>query len=212
MYRRWGKRLLDLIIALPAAILLSPMLGIVAMLVRAKLGTPILFRQTRPGLDGQPFSVYKFRTMTDTRDAVGRLLPDAERLTRVGRFLRSTSLDELPELLNVVKGEMSLVGPRPLLIQYLERYTPRQRRRLEVKPGLTGWAQIHGRNSATWDKRFEQDVWYVNHCSLATDLRIILVTPFVLMRGDGGLDTAWQLGEYMGPESEPNRDGRISDQ
>src|SRR5512139_2787118 len=160
MYRRFGKRSFDLLLTMPLLVLLSPVLAFVALSVWVRLGSPVLFRQRRPGLKGRPFTIYKFRTMTDARDAQGHLLPDTERLTRFGRFLRSTSLDELPELFNVLKGEMSLVGPRPLLMQYLERYTPEQAQRLEMRPGLTGWAQINGRNAITWEQKFELDIWY----------------------------------------------------
>jgi lipopolysaccharide/colanic/teichoic acid biosynthesis glycosyltransferase len=172
MYRRIGKRIFDLILVVPALVLLSPLLAVIALLVRVKIGAPVLFRQQRPGLHGQPFTILKFRTMTDARDADGRLLPDEKRLTSFGRWLRSTSLDELPELLNVLWGDMSLVGPRPLRMRYLERYTPEQMRRHDVLPGLTGWAQINGRNAISWDERFKLDVWYVDHCSLLLDLRI----------------------------------------
>ncbi|MBX2997199.1 MAG: sugar transferase [Caldilineaceae bacterium] len=175
-YRRKGKRIFDLLIAIPVLILLSPVLGILALLVRVKLGSPVLFRQQRPGLHGKPFIMVKFRTMTDARDAQGKLLPDAERLTLLGRFLRSTSLDELPELWNVVKGDMSLVGPRPLLMQYLERYTPEQARRHEVRPGVTGWAQVNGRNALSWEEKFDLDIWYVENCSLQLDIKIIFRT------------------------------------
>jgi lipopolysaccharide/colanic/teichoic acid biosynthesis glycosyltransferase len=160
-------------------------LALVAMLVRLTLGSPILFRQQRPGLHGQPFTIYKFRTMTDACDAQGNLFPDAERLTPFGRFLRSTSLDELPELLNVLKGNMSLVGPRPLLMQYMDRYTPAQRRRHEVKPGITGWAQVKGRNAITWEEKFALDVWYVDHQSLWLDLKIIVLTTWKILKREG---------------------------
>jgi len=164
---------------------LSPILVVVATLVRFKLGKPILFRQQRPGLQGKPFLVYKFRTMTEARDAQGNLLPDGERLTPLGRFLRSTSLDELPELINVLKGEMSLVGPRPLLMQYLERYTPEQMCRHEVKPGITGWAQVNGRNALTWEQKFALDLWYVDHQSLWVDLKIMALTIWKILRREG---------------------------
>jgi lipopolysaccharide/colanic/teichoic acid biosynthesis glycosyltransferase len=157
-------------------VVLSPILLLVALLVRFTLGSPILFRQVRPGIHGVPFVLYKLRTMADVRDAAGQLLPDAERLTRIGRFLRSTSLDELPELLNVLKGDMSLVGPRPLLMQYLDRYTPEQMRRHEVRPGITGWAQVNGRNAISWEQKFALDIWYVENSSLWLDLEIILLT------------------------------------
>jgi len=166
-------------------VLLLPPLALVALLVRVKLGSPVLFRQLRPGLRCQPFTLYKFRTMTDARDAQGRLLPDAERLTRLGRFLRSTSADELPELFNVLKGDMSLVGPRPLLMQYLDRYTPEQMRRHEVKPGITGWAQVNGRNAITWEQKFALDVWYVDHRSLGLDLKILALTLWKTLRREG---------------------------
>lgn len=185
MCRMLGKRLLDLALTIPALILLAPLFVLLALLVRLRLGSPVLFRQQRPGLCGQPFTLFKFRTMTDARDAQGHLLPDANRLTRFGRFLRSTSLDELPELFNVLKGEMSLVGPRPLLMQYLERYTPEQVRRHEVKPGLTGWAQVNGRNALTWEQKFALDVWYVDHWSLWLDLSIILLTAWKVLIREG---------------------------
>lgn len=181
MYRRSGKRLFDLAVTIPALIVLSPLLLTVALLVRWKLGAPVLFRQQRPGLHGKPFTTYKFRTMTDARDAKGNLLPDGERLTPLGRFLRKTSLDELPELFNVLKNEMSLVGPRPLLMDYLERYTPEQNRRHEVLPGITGWSQINGRQGLPFSKRLELDCWYVDHTDFWLDLRILLMTiPEVL--------------------------------
>jgi sugar transferase EpsL len=185
LYRQVGKRLLDLILTIPALILLAPLLALIALLVRLTLGSPIFFRQQRPGLHGQPFTIYKFRTMTDACDAQGNLFPDAERLTPFGRFLRSTSLDELPELLNVLKGNMSLVGPRPLLMQYMDRYTPAQRRRHEVKPGITGWAQVKGRNAITWEEKFALDVWYVDYQSLWLDLKIIVLTTWKILKREG---------------------------
>jgi lipopolysaccharide/colanic/teichoic acid biosynthesis glycosyltransferase len=185
MYKLAGKRLLDLLLGIPALMALAPLMALVALLVRIKLGAPVLFRQQRPGLDGRPFTMLKFRTMTDARDASGSLLPDAQRLTTFGRFLRSTSLDELPELLNVLQGDMSLVGPRPLLMQYLERYTPEQRRRHEVKPGITGWAQVNGRNALSWEEKFSHDVWYVVHCSLRLDLYILCLTVWKIVRREG---------------------------
>lgn len=185
LYRRLGKRLFDLSIAVPASILLLPVWLVVALLVRVKLGAPVFFRQQRPGLNGQSFTIYKFRTMTDARDASGQIRPDAERLTKFGRFLRSTSLDELPELFNVLKGEMSIVGPRPLLMQYLERYTPQQARRHEVRPGITGWAQINGRQTILFSQRLEFDVWYVEHMSLLLDLKIITLTIPRALRSSG---------------------------
>ena len=183
MYRRYGKRLLDIRVALPALLLLIPAFGVVALLVRLRLGRPILFRQPRPGLHGKDFLLRKFRTMTNSRGPHGNLLPDQQRLTPLGSFLRSTSLDELPTLSNVFAGEMSLVGPRPLLMQYLDRYTPEQMRRHEVKPGITGWAQVNGRNATTWEERFAYDLWYVEHQSLWLDIKILLLTLWrVLVR------------------------------
>ncbi|MEW6093209.1 MAG: sugar transferase, partial [Chloroflexota bacterium] len=160
-----GKRLFDLIAASLVLLVFSPLLLVLALLVWAAHGTPVLFRQQRPGYKGRPFRIYKFRTMTDRRASDGTLLPDAERLTRLGRFLRAASLDELPEFFNVLRGEMSLVGPRPLLMQYLERYSPEQMRRHDVIPGITGWAQVNGRNALTWDEKFALDLWYVDHWS-----------------------------------------------
>lgn len=185
MYRTFGKRLLDLALTIPALILLSPVLTLLAILVRLKLGSPILFRQQRPGLHGQPFSILKLRSMTDARDADGNLLPDSERLTRLGRFLRKTSMDELPQFWNVLKGDMSLVGPRPLFMEYLPYYTERERQRHKVRPGITGLAQISGRNRLTWDKRLELDVQYVERQTLTLDLYILLVTVWkVIARSD----------------------------
>ena len=185
MYSPTLKRLFDLLVTIPALLVLAPFLLLLALLVRLKLGAPVLFRQQRPGLHGKPFTLYKFRTMTDARDAQGHLLPDAQRLTAFGRFLRSSSLDELPEFFNVLKGEMSLVGPRPLLMQYLDRYTPEQARRHEVRPGITGWAQVNGRNALTWEEKFALDVWYVDHASLWLDLKIIALTVWKLLTREG---------------------------
>jgi sugar transferase EpsL len=175
-YRRIGKRIFDLVITIPALVLLSPVLITVGLMVRFKLGSPVLFSQQRPGLNGKPFSMFKFRSMTNTRDAQGNLLPNEDRLTDFGRFLRKTSLDELPEFWNVLAGDMSLVGPRPLLIQYLELYTPEQARRHDVPPGITGWAQINGRNAISWEEKFAYDVWYVDNLSFILDLKIIGLT------------------------------------
>ncbi len=180
-----SKRLLDLILSIPGLLLISPVLIVLALLVRLFHGSPILFRQVRPGYCSRPFPVYKFRTMTDARDGWGNLLPDAERLTTLGRFLRSTSLDELPELFNVLRGDMSLVGPRPLLIQYLERYSPEQARRHDVLPGITGWAQINGRNALTWEDKFRLDVWYVDHRSFWLDANILLLTFWKVLKREG---------------------------
>ncbi len=179
------KRLFDVVVAGVALLLLSPVLLATALLVRVKLGSPVLFAQVRPGLHGKPFRMVKFRSMTDERDASGVLLPDAQRLPPFGRFLRASSLDELPELWNVLQGDMSLVGPRPLLMEYLPLYTPEQARRHEVRPGITGWAQVNGRNAISWDEKFRLDVWYVDHRSLALDLRIIAMTVARLLRPHG---------------------------
>ena len=181
----FSKRLFDLALTLPAVIVLAPVLTLIAFLARINLGSPVLFAQKRPGFGGKPFWLYKFRTMTDARDAKGELLPDAERLTRFGRFLRSASLDELPELFNVLKGDMSLVGPRPLLMQYLERYTPEQARRHEALPGITGWAQVNGRNAITWEEKFKLDVWYVDNQSLPLDIKIIFMTIWKIFKREG---------------------------
>ena len=179
------KRLFDLILVLPSLILIAPGIGVISLLVWISMGRPVLFRQQRPGKGGKPFVMYKFRTMLDKRDGAGNLLPDEVRITWIGRLLRSTSLDELPELFNVLKGDMSLVGPRPLLMQYLGRYTPEQARRHEVKPGLTGWAQVNGRNAITWEEKFRLDVWYVDHRSLWLDLKIIAMTVLKVIRREG---------------------------
>jgi sugar transferase EpsL len=179
------KRIFDLAVAVPLLIVLSPVLAFIGILVRMRIGAPVLFRQARPGKNGKPFTIYKFRTMTDERDEDGKLLPDRERLTRLGQFLRKTSTDELPEFCNVISGEMSIVGPRPLLMQYLDRYTPGQARRHEVKPGITGWAQVNGRNAITWEQKFEYDVWYVDHQSPGLDLKIMAMTILSILRREG---------------------------
>ena len=179
------KRAIDIGGASIGIVFCSPVLISIAWLVRIKHGSPILFRQQRPGLHGNSFTLYKFRTMTDACDADGNLLPDAERLTSFGRFLRRTSLDELPELFNVLKGDMSLVGPRPLLMHYLELYTPEQARRHEVRPGITGWAQIHGRNAVSWEEKFRLDVWYVDNVSLWLDLKILFLTVWKVVKREG---------------------------
>ena len=207
MYRAFGKRLLDLCLTIPALVLLSPVFVLVAILVRIKLGAPIFFRQRRPGRLGEPFTLLKFRTMTDARDTQGNALPDAERLTGFGKFLRSTSLDELPELINVLKADMSLAGPRPLLIEYLKLYTPEQMRRHEVKPGITGWAQINGRNLLSWEQRFEMDVWYADHYSLRLDLKILSLTLWKVIRREGiSQEGHATQSNFMGTtESSPQR-------
>ena len=179
------KGLFDLFLAAAALVVLAPMLVALALAVRLAIGTPILFNQQRPGLHGRPFTIYKFRTMSDARDAAGGLLPDAERLGWFGKFLRTTSLDELPELINVLRGEMSIVGPRPLLMEYLPRYSAEQMRRHDVLPGITGLAQINGRNAASWPRKFELDVWYVDHRSMWLDLKIIAVTVWKVLKRDG---------------------------
>lgn len=179
------KRLFDLIAASLGLLVLGLPLLVLAWLVWRKLGSPVLFAQVRPGLNGKPFRMVKFRTMTDARDASGALLPDAQRLTPFGRFLRASSLDELPELLNVLKGEMSLVGPRPLLMEYLPLYSPEQARRHEVRPGITGWAQVNGRNAISWTDKFALDVWYVDHRSLWLDVRILWLTVRKVLVRDG---------------------------
>lgn len=177
MYRRYVKRGVDFAVALVALICLSPLLIVVTVWLHfANKGAGAFFLQERPGKDAKIFRIIKFKTMTDERDAAGNLLPDAERLTRIGRFVRSTSIDELPQLINVLKGDMSLIGPRPLLIQYLPLYSPEQARRHEVRPGITGWAQCHGRNAISWTEKFKLDVWYVDHVSFLTDIKVIITT------------------------------------
>lgn len=178
------KRLMDIAGALCGLLVLGPVILLLALLVRVKLGSPVLFRQVRPGMDGRAFQMAKFRTMTDARDASGDLLPDADRLTGFGQFLRSSSLDELPELWNVLKGDMSLVGPRPLLMEYLPLYSRRQARRHEVRPGVTGWAQINGRNALSWEEKFELDVWYVENRTLWLDIKILIMTVWKVLKKD----------------------------
>jgi sugar transferase EpsL len=180
-----SKRIFDLLAATLGLLIISPVLLIVALLVRIRHGSPVLFGQKRPGLRGGPFQIYKFRTMTNARAADGSLLPDEHRLTPLGRFLRASSLDELPELFNVLRGEMSLVGPRPLLMQYLDRYSPEQARRHEVLPGITGWAQVNGRNALTWEDKFKLDVWYVDHWSFWLDLKILFLTVWKVFKREG---------------------------
>ncbi len=201
-YSGFCKRLLDLGVAATLLVLLAPLMLLVACLVRWNLGSPALFRQPRAGLGGRIFTLYKFRSMRDARDGQGRPLPDDQRLTAFGRKLRSWSLDELPQLWNIVRGDMSLIGPRPLLVDYLPRYSPRQARRHEVRPGITGWAQVHGRNEVSWPKRFELDVWYVDHCSLATDLRILVQTVVCVLsrRGVSAYNQA-TMSEFLGNDS-----------
>ena len=179
------KRVLDLIVSSVGLILFSPIFAAIALMVWITMGSPVLFRQLRPGLHGKPFTIFKFRTMKEIRNEHGELLPDEMRFTRVGDFLRKTSLDELPEMFNVIKGEMSLVGPRPLLMEYLDRYTPEQARRHEVKPGITGWAQVNGRNAISWEEKFKYDVWYVDNWSLYLDLKIICLTVVKVLKREG---------------------------
>ena len=182
------KRLFDLLISVFGLLVFSLPLLTLLLLVRLKLGNPVFFKQIRPGLNGKPFKMYKFRTMTNARCSDGELLPDALRLTPFGLFLRSTSLDELPELINVLRGEMSIVGPRPLLMEYLNLYSPEQARRHEVRPGITGWAQVNGRNAISWEEKFRHDVWYVDHHSLRLDLLIFLLTIWKVIRREGITD------------------------
>jgi lipopolysaccharide/colanic/teichoic acid biosynthesis glycosyltransferase len=202
-YRKVGKRLLDLSLAIPALLVLAPVAVAIGIAARVKLGTPVLFRQRRPGRDDEMFELIKFRTMTDERDESGKPLPDEQRLSPFGDRLRRTSLDELPTLWNVVRGDMSLVGPRPLLVQYLDRYTPEQRRRHEVAPGITGWAQVNGRNALTWKEKFELDVWYVENVSLRTDLAILWRTVAQVL-GQRGIAAEGHatMPEFMGNDDE----------
>jgi sugar transferase EpsL len=181
----WPKRAFDLVAASGALIVLTPVLGVAALAIRLRLGRPVIFAQRRPGRHGRPFVLYKFRTMSDARGADGRLLPDPDRLTALGRLLRRTSVDELPGLVNVIRGDMSLVGPRPLLMEYLALYTPEQARRHEVRPGITGWAQLNGRNTLRWEHRFALDVWYVDHQSCWLDTRILLLTVWKALAQTG---------------------------
>ena len=184
-YERFIKRPQDFILSLIALIVLSPVFLVLAILVRAKLGSPVIFKQERPGLNGRIFTLYKFRSMSDARDENGNLLPDEVRLTRFGKILRSTSLDELPELVNILKGDMSIVGPRPLLVRYLPLYNEHQARRHEVRPGFTGYAQVHGRNAITWEDKFDKDVYYVDHVSFLMDWKIIFRTVLTVLKREG---------------------------
>lgn len=200
------KRMFDLVVSLIGLILLSPLLILISIAVLLVYGQPVLFRQQRPGYTSKPFFIFKFRTMADEFDSQGILLPDAERLTWLGRFLRASSLDELPELLNVARGDMSLVGPRPLLMQYLDRYTPHQIRRHEVLPGITGWAQINGRNTITWEDKFRYDVWYVDHWTFWLDMKILGLTFWkVLLREGINQPGHISAGEFMGTEIESHK-------
>lgn len=193
------KRLFDIVASFCGLLLLAPVIAIVAWQIHRKLGSPVLFRQVRPGLDGKPFEMIKFRTMRDAVDATGKPLPDSERMTPFGSFLRSSSLDELPELWNVLKGDMSLVGPRPLLMEYLPLYNPEQYRRHEARPGVTGWAQINGRNALSWDEKFKLDIWYVDNRSFLLDLKIILLTIKKVVVRDGiSADGEVTMAKFMG--------------
>ena len=199
MYRKYIKRILDIIISLCGIIILSPVYLILAILVRQKLGSPVLFKQDRPGKDEKIFKLYKFRSMTDEKDASGNLLPDEARLPSFGKTLRSTSLDELPELFNILKGDMSIIGPRPLLVRYLPRYNDFQRHRHDVRPGLTGLAQTHGRNAITWEKKFEYDVEYVNNLSFVLDMKIFFATVRAVLKREGiNSETSATMEEFMG--------------
>lgn len=207
-YEKYLKRPQDLILSSLAAVLLSPVMLATAVLVRVKLGKPVLFRQDRPGKDGKIFKLYKFRSMTDARSADGRLLPDDERLPAFGKKLRATSLDELPELFNIIRGDMSIVGPRPLLVKYLPRYNARQARRHEVRPGFTGLAQVHGRNAISWEEKFDWDVQYVDHITFLGDWKIILETVKTVLSHEGiSSETSGTMEEFMGTE-ETGGEGR----
>ena len=200
MYKHFFKRIFDFCISLVALIIISPILLIITIFLHfANKGAGAFFLQERPGKDEKIFKVIKFKTMTDERDAEGNLLPDAQRLTKVGKFVRSTSIDELPQLINVFKGDMSLIGPRPLRVHYLPLYSPEQHRRHEVRPGISGWAQVHGRNNISWTEKFKLDVWYVDHCTLWTDIRIIFITiKNVLLRKDINNDEAATMYPFDG--------------
>lgn len=198
MYKNCFKRMIDCCLAMVAIVVLSPVMAAVAVLLAvANKGAGVVFTQTRPGKNGRLFKVMKFKTMTDERDENGNLLPDAQRLTKTGKFIRSTSLDELPQLFNVLKGDMALIGPRPLLPQYLPLYSKEQARRHDVRPGITGWAQVHGRNAINWKKKFELDVWYVDHCSFWLDLKIILLTVKKVIIREGITQEGQATAEYF---------------
>lgn len=199
MIYKYIKRILDIISSLLAIIILSPLLAVTAVLVKTKLGSPVLFRQERPGKDEKIFTLMKFRTMTDERDENGELLPDEVRLTKFGKFLRSTSIDELPELFNILKGDMSVIGPRPLLVEYIPRYNEHQHRRHEVRPGLSGWAQVNGRNTVSWEDKFDMDVHYVDNYSLAMDVKILFMTVLNVFKREGiSSETSATMEVFMG--------------
>ncbi len=204
MYRKFIKRFLDFVLSLIALIILSPIMLIIFILVRIKLGSPAIFKQKRPGKNEKIFTLYKFKTMSDEKDEKGNLLPDEKRLSKFGKILRSTSLDELPELINILKGDMSIVGPRPLLIQYLPLYNDEQKRRHEVRPGLTGLAQVNGRNNLDWDERFKEDVYYVEHISLWEDIKIIFKTIGKVLKREGISQQGNATMEYFKGNGEPN--------
>jgi sugar transferase EpsL len=196
------KRLFDLLLSAVTIVCFTPLMLAIALALRCTIGSPVIWRQARPGLKGRPFTIFKFRTMSNEKGADGRLLPDALRLGKLGHILRRTSLDELPELVNVLKGEMSWVGPRPLLMQYLSRYTSEQLRRHEVKPGITGWAQIHGRNAISWEQKFALDVWYVDHHSFWLDFKILCLTVWKVLRREGISEPGQAtMSEFMGTRS-----------
>lgn len=198
MYK-YLKRFFDFVSALLALIVFSLLLAVVAVLVKVKLGSPVIFKQERPGLNNKVFTLYKFRTMTDERDENGELLPDEVRLTKFGQFLRNTSIDELPELINILKGDMSVIGPRPLLVQYIPLYNEHQARRAEVKPGLSGWAQVNGRNTVTWEDKFDMDVYYVDNYSLALDIKILFMTVKNVIKREGiSSDTSATMEAFTG--------------
>lgn len=200
-YEKYIKRILDILCSLIVLVLFWWLYIILAVLVRIKLGSPILFKQQRPGKNEKIFNMYKFRTMTDARDEHGNLLPDEVRLTKFGMMLRATSLDELPEIFNILKGDMSLIGPRPLLVQYLPRYNEEQHHRHDVRPGLTGYAQAHGRNAVSWEEKFTMDVWYTEHISMKTDLRVIVDTIKTVLKKEGiSSETSATMEEFMGNE------------
>lgn len=210
IYEKYIKRMLDFILSLIALICLSPVLLIVSIFVRTKLGSPIIFKQQRPGKNEKIFTLYKFRTMTDEKDENGKLLPDSQRLTKFGKFLRSTSLDELPELINIIKGDMAIVGPRPLLVQYLPYYTDKERHRHDVRPGLTGLAQIKGRNLCSWDEKFQYDIKYINNITFINDIKIIISTIIKVFKREGisqeGNATMENLIEYRNKEGVKNNE------